>query len=146
MPRPKPKLDPIDLALAKVVKARKRLATDQGMVARRHAREDVLASVRAFRRILDRDFPIIPKKRKPRRKTTKIRDGFVALNKVALGGNYNRWLIWFAEAKTPIQVIRRATPSIPAGTYVPEWAAAICEEQRRCFARRKKIAASARSS
>ena len=127
MPRPKIRPSAIDRALAKVVKSRKRLVTDQGMVARRHAREEVLSNVREFRRIFDRDFPIIAKKRKPRRKHTKIRNGFTLLTLHAHGSNYQKWLTWMAEAKTPLQVIRRTSTTAVSGTYVPEWAVAICE-------------------
>lgn len=141
MPPSAKKKDPIDGALARVAKARKRLTPEQGMVARRNAREEMLASLREARRVLDRDFPIIAKKRKPRRKRTRIRDGYVALNSAAFGQSYEQWLTWMAEAKTPVQVIRRASPSAAAGTYVPEWAIAICE---RFGARRGKAPAGLR--
>jgi len=120
------KADPIDAALSRIARARKRLAEEQGMVARRNAREEVLKGLREYRRVLDRDFPIIAKKRKPRRKRTRIREGFVPLTSAAFGSSYEQWLTWMAEAKTPVQVIRSASPSAHAGTYVPEWAVAIC--------------------
>ena len=120
------KADPITTALAKLAKAQKRLADGQGMVARANARKEVLARLREYRRVLDRDFPYIPKKRKPKRKRTKIRDGYVPLTTTAFGADYARYLTWMAEAKISIQVIAKATPSAHAGTYVPEWAIAIC--------------------
>lgn len=114
--------DPIDRALARVAKARKRLTSEQGMVARANARKEVLASLRETRRVLDRDFANIPKKSKPRRKRTKIRDGYARLPIL----RFEEFLTWMAEAKVSIQVIRKSTPSVDAGTYAPEWAIAIC--------------------
>lgn len=129
MPGPRPKITPsaIDRALAKVTKARKRLCTDQGLVARRNARDDVLSSVREYRRVLDRDFPIISRKRKPRRKRLKIRAGFVLLVDATPTGLFPKWLGWIAEAQVPMQVIRETVGQIRAGRYVPEWSIAIIE-------------------
>lgn len=121
------KVAPIDRALARVAKARKRLVPDQGMVSRANARKEILASMRELRKALDRDFPNVPKKNKPRRKRARIKDGYVMLGAYAVGDDYNQWLTWMAESKTPIQVIRVSTKSIAQGTYVPEWAIAICE-------------------
>lgn len=126
MPKNATKADPLDRSLSRIEKARKRLSKDQGMVARANARKEVLAGLREFRRVLDRDFPFIAKKRKPKRKRTKIRDGYIPLTTAAFGSAYETYLTWMAEAKVSIQVIRTATPAAHAGTYVPEWAIAIC--------------------
>lgn len=114
------KLTPIDRALAKLAKAQKRLASEQGMVARRNARTEVLKALREYRRVLDRDYPIIAKKRKPRRKKARVRRGFTTM-----AGCPEVWLAWMASAKTPVQTIKCG---VITKVYAPEWAIAICEK------------------
>lgn len=138
MTRKTTKLEPIDRALARLAKARKRLDREQGMVARRNARQEVLVALRDVRRVLDREFPIIQKKRKPRRKKARVRDGFVPLRDHTNINEYDLWLVAIAGAKVGIQNVCRSTPTVAAGVYVPEWVIAIGERYGLSVARLKQ--------
>lgn len=133
------KADPVDKALVRVAKARRRLDDDQGIVARRNARTEILTSLRELRRVIDLAYPVIQKKRRPRRKHPKVRKGYVLMTEHASGEHYRIWLEWIAAAGVPVQKINKATPSTPEGAYVPEWAVAICSR----YQRRKNGATSA---
>lgn len=54
----------IDDAIAKLLKAKKRLEPEQGRIARRNARAATLAALAAVRKALDEEFPAIRKERR----------------------------------------------------------------------------------
>lgn len=58
----------LDEAIAKALKARKRLREDQGRIARRNARAATLTALRQVRAALDEQYPVIRKENVKRRK------------------------------------------------------------------------------
>lgn len=54
----------VDDAIAKLLKAKKRLEPEQGRIARRNARTATLAALTAVRKALDEEFPAIRKERR----------------------------------------------------------------------------------
>jgi hypothetical protein len=58
----------VDDAIAKLLKARKRLKAEQGRIARRNARRAYLAAVRSVRQAVDDEYPVMRKPVTRRRK------------------------------------------------------------------------------
>ena len=68
----------LDDAIDRLQKARKRLAAEQGRIARRNARAAVLTTMRALRSALDAEYPA---ERKPRKVTVKMDRESIALRR-----------------------------------------------------------------
>lgn len=116
----------VDDAIAKLLKAKKRLEPEQGRIARRNARTATLAALAAVRKALDEEFPAIAK---PRRIA-------VSMSKEAVQRRAKRKLYGYVKIELPtvlrlhecgVKTVRRPSATAPKAMsegahYGPRWA------------------------
>jgi hypothetical protein len=107
----------IDHAIARLIKASKKLHEEQGRIARRNARKEYLEAVRHARKAVDQEYPVI---RKPVTKRRKKDPRRAVKGKARISQQIHRQLL--SAGINPSQFVERGKAGETSHViYAPRW-------------------------